>query len=334
MPLVVQYSGRACLLGEHCDWAEGASLAVPTPMGVRMAIEDADEGVFVRTALHGELYEARVDLDAEPEPEGGPLRFLGAAVAALREREVILRPAAIWVHASLPAGRGFSSSAAFSLGLLDALSRHAGVRWPAEELAELAYRVEADLLGVPCGRLDPMACVAGSPVFLQWTGERAPLRRVAVGRPTHLVLGAFPRHRDTVGILTALSERWRQPLAPDHEPRDVAAVREAISVWGSTATRGARALADGDLLALGAAMNEAQGAYDRAASLVPELAAPGLQITCRALVEAGALGAKFSGAGGDGSVVALAREARHAEKLAAVLRDRNLTVWKVPLEVK
>ena len=303
-------------------------------MGVRMAVEDAPSGIFVRTALHGELYEVTVALDAEAEPMGGPLRFVGAAVALLRDRKVPLRPATVWVHASLPAGRGFSSSAAFSLAILDALSRHAGVRWPASELAELAFQLEAQQLHVPCGRLDPMACVAGAPVFLQWTGDRAPLRRVAVGRPTHLVLGAFPRHRDTVRILTALSQRWQRPLAEGGEPADVAAVREAISVWGSTATRGARALADGDLRALGAAMNEAQGAYDRVAAEVPELVAPGLQAVCEALLRAGALGAKFSGAGGDGSVVGLARDARHAESLAGVLRDHHLSVWKVPLETR
>jgi len=303
-------------------------------MGVRMAIEDADDGVFVRTALHGELYETRVDLGADPNPDGGPLRFVGACVAALRQRGVMLRPAAIWVHASLPAGRGFSSSAAFCLGILDALSRHANIRWTAEELADLAFHVEAELLGVPCGRLDPMACVAGAPVFLQWEGDRAPLRRVSVGRTAHLVLGAFPRHRDTVGILTALSQRWNSPLSAPHEPNDIGAVREAISVWGATATRGARALADGDLLALGNAMNEAQGAYDRVADSVDALAAPGLRAACAALLSEGALGAKFSGAGGDGSVVTLARDARHAEKLAGVLRDRNLAVWKVPLEAQ
>ena len=301
-------------------------------MGIRVAVEDASDGIFVRTALHGELYEATLPLTADPDRAGGPLRFVGAAIAALRARGVELRPAALWVHSSLPAGRGFSSSAAFCLGILDALSRHSGVRWTASELSDLAFHVEAELLGVPCGRLDPMACVAGAPVFLQWSGDRAPLRRVRVGRTTHLVLGAFSRHRDTVAILSALSARWNSPLTAPLEPADIASVREAIAVWGATATRGARALADGDLLALGAAMNEAQGAYDRAAAQVEALAAPELRITCHQLTEQGALGAKFSGAGGDGSVVALARDARHAEKLAGVLQSRNLAVWKVPLE--
>jgi galactokinase len=39
LPLVVQYSGRVCLLGEHCDWAGGASLTVPAPLSVVVAVD-------------------------------------------------------------------------------------------------------------------------------------------------------------------------------------------------------------------------------------------------------------------------------------------------------
>lgn len=301
-------------------------------MNVRIAVEDADEGIFVRTALHGELYEQCFPLDIEADPQGGPLKFVPACIAALREVGAHLRPAALWCHASLPAGRGFSSSAAFTLSVLDALARHSGFFIDDIRLAELAWHVEAELLRIPCGRLDPLACVAGSPAFLQWDGAQAPLRRIAVGRPVHLVLAAFPRPRDTEAILRALSERWRAPLSRPSDPSDIAAVREAISVWGSTATRAARALSDGDLYALGAAMNEAQGAYDRAAEWVPELRAPLLQGACATLHDAGALGAKFSGAGGDGSLVALAKNARHNEVLAKCLTDLGLTVWKLSLE--
>jgi len=301
-------------------------------MSVRMAIEDAQDDVFIRTALHGELYEDTFDLGLGQAAVQGPLRFVPAAMLALRERGIALRPAALWCHSSLPAGRGFSSSAAFSLAVLDGLARHAGVRLSALELAELAFVAESRIVGVPCGRLDPLACVAGAPVFLQWDGDSAPLRRIRPAKAVHLVLGVFSKPRDTAGILRALARRWQSPLTDPRDPADVAVVREAITVWGSAATRGAHALTVGDLVGLGEAMNEAQGAYERAASEVAELEAPGLVTACMALRAEGALGAKFSGAGGDGSVVALARTARHAERLAGVLADRGLAVWKVPLE--
>ena len=301
-------------------------------MSVRLAIEDATEAVFVRTALHGELYEGTFDLGIDRSAVTGPLRFVPAAMLALRERGIVLRPAALWCHSSLPAGRGFSSSAAFSLAVLDGLARHSGTRLSPLELAELAFVTESELVGVPCGMLDPLACVAGSPVFLQWEGSRAPLRRIRPARRVNLVLGVFSRPRDTAGILQALRHRWNEPLSAPRDPVDVAVVREAITVWGSAATRGAHALTVGDLVGLGEAMNEAQGAYERAAGEVVELRAPGLVAACAALRGAGALGAKFSGAGGDGSVVTLARSPRHAERLAGVLSELGLAVWKLPLE--
>ena len=301
-------------------------------MSVRVAVEEAEDDVFTRTALHGELYEASFDLGVGAEAVTGPLRFVPAAMMALREHGIALRPAGLWCHSSLPAGRGFSSSAAFCLSVLDGLARHAGVRLTATELAQLAFHTEAKIVGVPCGMLDPLACVAGAPVFLQWDGDSAPLRRIRPARTTHLVLGVFSRPRDTMAILCALSSRWQTLLVAPRDPADVAVVREAITVWGSAATRGAHALTVGDLLALGEAMNEAQGAYERAASQISELEAPGLVAACAALRAEGALGAKFSGAGGDGSVIALARTARHAERLAGTLSDRGLAVWKGPLE--
>lgn len=333
MPLVVQYSGRACLLGEHCDWAGGASLTVPLPMSVRLAVEDASEGIRLRTALHGQLHDQRVELN-HPDASTAPpaLRFLPAAVAALQDAGLELRPATLWCHASLPAGRGFSSSAAFVLAVLDGLARHAGHTLSDTHLAELAYEVEAVRVGVPCGRLDPLACVAGAPVFLRWTDGRAPLRRIRLARPVHLVVAAFPRPRATEAILRALQQAHNAPMGSPADPPAVAAVREALELWSDTATRGARALADGHLSALGAAMNEAQGAYERAAALVPALHAPLLASACHALREAGALGAKFSGAGGDGSVVALAKTRPDAETLAGLLSERGLSVWKASLE--
>ncbi len=63
-------------------------------------------------------------------------------------------------------------------------------------------------------------------------------------------------------------------------------------------------------------MNRCQDAYEAAEAVVPALAAPGLRRAVAGLREHGALGAKFSGAGGDGSVIALyethagARDAR------------------------
>ncbi len=136
LAIVVRYPGRACLLGEHTDWAGGASLAVPLPQGVEVTVEEpAGPGLLVRSALDGRLLAGRFPTDGAVDVDGGPLRFVGAAAFALTEMGVDIPPAELWVTADLPAGRGFSSSAAFNLAILDALARHAGHPLPAATLA-------------------------------------------------------------------------------------------------------------------------------------------------------------------------------------------------------
>jgi galactokinase len=327
MSLTVRYPGRACLIGEHCDWAGGASLAIPLPLSVQVTVEEAERDLRVRTALDGELQEGRWPIRGRIDRAGGALRFVPAAAALLHQRGLVLPPALLWVYSTLPPGRGFSSSAAFSLAVLDALSRHAGCVLDAEELAELAFRLEHDLLGVECGRLDPLACVAGSPVFLQWREGTAPLRRVRPAHDFHFVLAAFKAPRNTGAILSALHRHHEDDLRAPLHPEAVRAVREGLALFASLAEAAAGALEQGEPERLGVAMNTAQEAYEDMAAVVPELRAPELIRTCRALRESGSLGAKFSGAGGDGSVIALFPDEESARAAIHHLGLAGLSAW-------
>jgi mevalonate kinase len=91
---------------------------------------------------------------------------------------------------------------------------------------------------------------------------------------------------------------------------------------------------NGDALSLGAAMNTAQKAYedvliDRAAPLF----APLLRRTCaHARENLSAIGAKFSGAGGDGSFVALFWNEPDARTAALELEEMGLRAWVLALE--
>jgi galactokinase len=330
----VRYPGRVCLLGEHCDWAGGASLAVPMAQGIRVVAEPAQRDLRVRSAVDGRLLEGRWPVEGVVDRAGGPLRFVPAAAAALRARGIHPPPSLLWVDSDLPAGRGFSSSAAFTLALLDALARHAGVALEAEPLAALATHVERDLLGVPCGQLDPLACVAGAPVLLRWGPDGgAPLERVRPGAPLHLVVGAFGAPRDTAGILTALHTHFHADLRAPLDREAVTAVRAAIATFASATEAGAAALQAGDLAGLGAELDRCQEAYEAAEATVPALAAPGLRAAVAGLRERGALGAKFSGAGGDGSVIALYEDRAAATEAAAWLDARpGLQAWVRTLE--
>lgn len=329
--------GRVCLLGEHCDWAGGSSLAAPLPMTVTVRADAADEGLSVRTTLEGEVLEGRWPAEGEVDPAGGPLRFVPAAAAALAHRGLGPTATRLHVQSDLPAGRGFSSSAAFSVALLDALARRAGAALGDLELAELAYHVERELLGVSCGRLDQLASALGrggpggpSAALLRWERGRArEVHKVPLGARFHLVVGAFAAPRDTPAILAALNRAF-SGLSEDAEA--VRATRRALAVFAEEAEASALRLRAGDAAALGESMNRAQRAYDlELAAHLPELHAPGLRAATTALREAGALGAKFSGAGGDGSVVALFADEGGARRGALLLGGLGLSALETPL---
>jgi len=317
--------GRVCLLGEHCDWAGGSSLVAPMPLGIRPRFLPAAPGeareLHVSSHVSSGALTARYPLPPGALNPDDPLRYVAAVAAELTARGHAPPSGTLTLVSDLPQGRGFSSSAALCVAAARALAPGLG----REEEADVAYVAERERVGVACGRLDPIACAWGQVLHLQW---RASARAASPGLtglagPPPLAVAAFSAPRDTPGILAALSRGHRD------EGRVGGEVRAAIARWGALATGGAAALERGDLPALGRCMDDAQSAYEGLMAELPALAAPGLVGAAAALRRAGALGAKFSGAGGDGSVIALGRDRAQARALAALLAARGLSTWVI-----
>ncbi len=336
MSVEVRYPGRVCLLGEHCDWAGGASLVVPMPLGLSVRAEPAGTRLRATANLEGELLAGQWPVQGEVDPRGGPLRFVPAAAAVLAAHGIGPTACQLHIGGDLPPGRGFSSSAALSLGLLDALARCAGKVLPPETLAELAFELEHDRLGVACGRLDPLACALARPVWIQWFprpgGGFEPLvQPLVAGARFHLVAACFGRPRDTEAILSTLQRAWEGDLRMALQAEAARRVHTAIRTFADQAASGAIALIEGRADRLGHALDTAQQAYeDELADGFAALRAPQLWRTCQELRQHGALGAKFTGAGGDGSIIALMRG--EADALAAVdlLKGQGLLAWSCP----
>ena len=145
----------------------------------------------------------------------------------------------------------------------------------------------------------------------------------------HLVVGAFDRPRNTQKILETLNTHLKGPV----QDSDGDAVREAVATFAENAEQGAYAMQNGDLAGLGMAMNTTQQAYeDHLSRRFSSTRAPRLIHTCRDLRKEGALGAKFSGAGGDGSVVALFDNENIARSAAIRLEESDMFSWYVPVE--
>lgn len=281
--------GRICLVGEHNDWAGGYALTVPMDAGVRV---EMNPGPFrVSSWIEGREHVWSGQGDA------GVLRLVPAVFAQLGralEGQVVIR-------SDLPPGRGFSSSAAVCVAVARALDPTLGP----SDAAELAYQAERST-GSACGRMDPLACAWSVPLSLRFHGDSV-LVEPTSGRCA-LAVGVFPAARDTRAILTALTTHHagEVPLRDWSALARVGAVRSALDGFSAQAMHAASALRDHDLRAVGGAMDACQDIYEEELMpAFPELHAPGLLRAVRSLRASGALGAKFTGAGGEGAVIGL-----------------------------
>ena len=73
--------------------------------------------------------------------------------------------------ADIPSGTGLGSSSSFTVGVLNALFTYAGSRLSARELAELACKIEIDILGHPIGKQDQYAAAYGGINYFRFLAD-------------------------------------------------------------------------------------------------------------------------------------------------------------------
>ncbi|MFE4513567.1 mevalonate kinase [Kitasatospora sp. NPDC056783] len=286
--------GKVILFGEHAVGYGRPAIATPIDRGLTLTatLRDGEPGTR----------------DGEPgTPVVGPpsedARRLAAALGtAAACFSLAPHRIALGIVSDLPARCGLGSSAALSVTLLRALADLCRGALGRAELLERAGAVEAAFHGTSSG-LDVAAVGLGGTVWFQRTASpRATL--LPVGRAFDLVVATTARRRSTAHQVSEV-RRCAQDR-PDVLDRH-------FTRLGGLAAAGREALRTGDLTALGVLLDEAQ---EPLADL--GLSTPALDRAIATARTAGALGAKLTGAGGGGAVVALAPG--NAPAVAAVLR--------------
>lgn len=200
-------------------------------------------------------------------------------------------------RSELPIGAGFGSGSAASASLVVALAAARGTPVEPADVASLAWSGDVIAHGGVASGLDSGACALGGAV--RYTLERGP-EPLALGVRFELVVADTGIVADTATVNAAVRERlaarpWLGSVFP------------AIG-WLSEGV--ASALGAGDLAGLGSLLNLNQLALERLGVSCPEIDA-----LVEAALAAGAWGAKLSGSGGGGIVLAVA-EPRALEAVA------------------
>lgn len=199
---------------------------------------------------------------------------------------------------AIPTGAGLGSSAALSVALVRALDQALRLRLSPKQVDAAALAAEQVFHGHPSGLDHTIAQHGGFGLFRRGHGL-TPL----YGTPElRLCIGHTGRARDTKGRVSRVAELHRD------DPKTIGGCFARVAALVEQAVA---ALRCADLAALGAAMNENQRELCRL-----EVSCPEIDEMCRLAQAAGALGAKLTGGGGGGCVVALAGEREDAVRAA------------------
>ena len=325
--------GRVNLIGEHTDYQGGLCLPIAIERATRVRFSVAPSA---ETRLRSEQFvgEAIVgpdtSLDSYVGTEWG--QAIVAVRIALTERGHRYSPIFGTIDSTVPLGSGLSSSAALNVALALAMTTSAGAPIAGTELALVAQRAE-HVSGVPCGIMDQMACVHGQAnhaLLLDCTDlSIAPIAMpngVAVivvhsGLPRALADSAYAQRRTAVeaaaerlGIPTLRTATLDQVI---DDPYAHHVVSENVRVMQFV-----DAARLGDTRRMGTLLDASH------ASLADDfmVSTPELDVLTDLLRSEGAFGARLTGAGFGGCVIALSVSA-DADGIAqrAAERYRALT---------
>ena len=154
--------GRINLIGEHTDYNLGFALPIALPQRTVVTFTpDRSEAITVGSdRADGSV---RIPLDTAPGGVAGWAGYVAGVMWALRQAGHPVPGGTMSVTSDVEMGSGLASSAALECAALGAIASAAGTRIDAKEQARLAQRAENDYVGAPTGLLDQLASLFGQP---------------------------------------------------------------------------------------------------------------------------------------------------------------------------
>ena len=287
--------GKVYLFGEHAVVYGEPAVPCAIERRARVTVERRDEGLRVHAAdLTLDGFTVEYDGDATDRPDVDVSDSLvQAGVGYVNEALAQARDAAgvddvgfdVTVESDIPLGAGIGSSAAVVVAAIDAASRELGAELDRREIAERAYRVEYEVQEGQASRADTFCSTMGGAARVE--GDDC---RTIDAPDLPFVLGYDGGAGDT-GALVAGVRQLR-------EEYDFAA--DTVEAIGDVVRRGEQALVDGDVEEIGRLMNFNHGLLSALG-----VSSRSLDAMVWAARDADALGAKLTGAGGGGCIVAL-----------------------------
>jgi galactokinase len=338
--------GRVNLIGEHTDYNDG--FVLPFALPHRTVVAASANGAprwTVTSSLTGETATFCPDDRVQ-----GWAAYVAGVVWVLREAGYDVPGADLALDSDVPLGAGLSSSASLECAVLTALADLGALDIPHAARPGLAQRAENVYVGMPCGVLDQSAsvlCQAGHALFLDcrtMAAEQVPFDLAAedlailvidTKAPHRLVDGEYAARRAAceqaaaeLGVV-ALRDATLADLPRLSNPLLVRRARHAI-------TENQRVLDTVGLLRSGRHREIGPLMTASHASLRDdfEVTVPELDVAVSAALAAGAYGARMTGGGFGGCVIALIDADRADPVAEAVAKSFSDHGFGVPAAFK
>ena len=316
--------GRINLIGEHTDYNLGFALpiALPDRTVVTYAPDDGTEVVVRSDREDGDV---RIPLDTAPGDVPGWAGYVAGVMWALRGAGHRIRGGTMSITSDVEMGSGVSSSAALECAVVGALATAAGLRVDRIELARIAQRAENDYVGAPTGMMDQLASLCGEPRKALMIDFREPTVRPVAFDPDAsdvalLLINSHAPHQHAggeyasrrasceraaadlgVSSLREVQDRGVAVLAAVADPVDARRARHILTD-NQRVLDVVAALEESDFTAIGRLFNASQASMRDDF----EITTDHIDLIADTAVEAGALGARMTGGGFGGCVIALA----------------------------
>jgi len=318
--------GRINIIGEHTDYNDGYVLPIALRYGVIVAASKRADLAVLASSLQKDGVPVRVDEDQlHPGAVAGWGAYPAGIVWELRRAGHDVGGVNLVLDGDLSIGGGLSSSAALECAVALACVDMFALDVSRQDLAQMARNAESEFVGVPVGIMDPSAsllCQQGHALFLDTRtreSEQIPFDLQSAGlsllvidtRAAHrLVDGAYANRRaaceEAAAILNvpALRDVELADLAGALEQIDDPTIRRRVR---HVVTENARVLEVVDLLRQGwpGAIGPLLMASHESLRDDYEVSSPELDAAVEAAMSAGALGARMTGGGFGGCVIAL-----------------------------
>jgi mevalonate kinase len=222
---------------------------------------------------------------------------------------------------NLPSFSGIGASAASSVAVARAIAEELQVILSDERINKIAYEAEKAYAGTPSG-IDNTAATYGGLIWFRRNLSGGPntIERLSIRKPVEIVIGNTGVVADTKEMVAGVAERKKEN-PEKYDP--------LFNQAESLAFQARKALEDFDLRKIGRLMNENHGLLQEI-----EVSCKELDYLINLALGQGAFGAKLTGGGGGGCMIALTPGKELQEAVATATKKEGFNVLKAKIGIQ